>query len=91
MTQPPNWCSDAIPTSRGWMHPTSGEILISNRVIPNAIKFEDALEELVKTGKVSKPGPVKHILQEVPVENLQYKVLEEVVEESVKPSRRRKH
>jgi hypothetical protein len=77
------------------MHPTTGEILISNRGLPNAIKFEDALEELVKTGKVSTPGPVKHILREVPVENLQYNVLEEVVEEVVeefvKPSRRRKH
>ncbi len=26
---PPAWCSDAVPTGRGWAHPRTGELLVS--------------------------------------------------------------
>lgn len=31
MIQPPKWCKDAVPTLRGWEHPTTKELFISKR------------------------------------------------------------
>lgn len=27
--QPPKWCADAVPSTEGWRHPKTGELLIS--------------------------------------------------------------
>lgn len=32
MIQPPNWKKDAIPTTNGWTHPGTGELLKSMRI-----------------------------------------------------------
>ena len=35
--QPPNYQKDAIPTTRGWTHPRTGELLISRPMSQSAI------------------------------------------------------
>ena len=32
MLHPPNWQKDALPTTRGWAHPRTGEILKSQKI-----------------------------------------------------------
>ena len=34
---PPNYQRDAIPTPRGWVHPRTGELLISRKISEGAI------------------------------------------------------
>jgi hypothetical protein len=31
MVQAPNWCKNAVPTSRGWEDPRTGELYVSKR------------------------------------------------------------
>jgi len=47
--KPPAWCSDAIPTAKGWIHPKTGETLVSGR-----IKAED----IVAWNEAKNPTPV---------------------------------
>ena len=35
--QPPNYQRDAIPTPRGWVHPRTGELLVSRKISEGAI------------------------------------------------------
>jgi len=35
--QPPNYQRDAIPTTRGWVHPRTGELLVSRKISEAAI------------------------------------------------------
>ena len=35
--QPPNYQKDAIPTTRGWTHPRTGELLVSIKLTEEAI------------------------------------------------------
>ena len=35
--QPPNYQRDAIPTTRGWVHPRTGELLVSRKMSEAAI------------------------------------------------------
>lgn len=30
--KPPSWCKDAIPTLKGWVHPQTGEALVSGSI-----------------------------------------------------------
>ena len=30
--KPPSWCKDAIPTSKGWVHPRTGEVLVGGSI-----------------------------------------------------------
>ena len=30
--KPPSWCKDAIPTSKGWAHPRTGEVLVGGSI-----------------------------------------------------------
>ena len=34
---PPNYQRDAIPTPRGWVHPRTGELLVSRKISESAI------------------------------------------------------
>ena len=29
---PPNWCKDAVLTTRGWVHPKTNELLIARKI-----------------------------------------------------------
>ena len=51
---PPNYQKDAIPTTRGWTHPRTGELLVSMKLT------EDAINEYLGV----KPEPV--MLKEAP-------------------------
>ena len=31
MLKAPKWCSNAVPTARGWAHPTTGELYVAKR------------------------------------------------------------
>jgi len=34
---PPNYRKDAVPSSRGWHHPRTGELLVSQPIPPNEV------------------------------------------------------
>lgn len=38
MIKAPNWQKDAIPTTRGWTHPKTGELLVSRRISKEEIR-----------------------------------------------------
>lgn len=42
---PPRWCSDAIPTPRGWTDPKTGELLKSARISQADIDEFNGVEE----------------------------------------------
>lgn len=63
---PPRYCPDAIPTPRGWVHPRTGELLVSMKGLNVA-----ALQ--------NKPVSVAELIAEVKAEAVP--VVEPVVEE----------
>jgi hypothetical protein len=68
MVTPPNWCQDAVPTTRGWIDPTTGELLKSQRMTLGEI--EDYLGQ--RTGPVVTEQVVHEepqMLHEAPVGN----------------------
>ena len=52
----PGWCAQAVPTSKGWEDPDSGELFVSRKFAQADI---DAFH-----GKVAKPAPVVEELTE---------------------------
>lgn len=56
MITAPGWCSDAVPTVRGWEDPNTGELLVSRRFT------QEQIDEFNGVGKVQ-------TLTEAPVAN----------------------
>lgn len=55
--RPPSWCSDAVPTDRGWTHPRTGELLKAVKIKPHMIEewFASQSEEETKVEIVMEP------------------------------------
>jgi hypothetical protein len=48
MLQAPKWCKEAVPTLRGWAHPTTGELYVARRFTQEQIdEFYGKVEEAV--------------------------------------------
>ena len=61
----PNWCSNAIPTARGWEDPVTGEVYQSARFTQ---------EQLAEYNEAQNPKPKRRtrktqVLREAPVNN----------------------
>ena len=60
----PNWCKDAVPSSRGWVNPTTGEVYVSTRF---------SQEQLDEYNAAQNPTPKRtrkpQVLREAPVNN----------------------
>lgn len=63
---PPSWCPDALPSERGWVHPKTGELLVSvkggcqpiqeqetEKVVVEVNNEEKQLDEIVGSKDVS--------------------------------------
>jgi len=79
---PPNWQKDAVPTVKGWVHPKSGELLVSTKgLLDDKIEVEDIQPEEI-------------VIDEAVVEadisaGVEVKTIEEsVVEEPKKPAKK---
>lgn len=55
--RPPSWCSDAVPTDRGWTNPKTGELLKAVKIKPHMIEewFASQSEEETKVEIVMEP------------------------------------
>lgn len=51
--KPPSWCKDAIPTLKGWVHPQTGEALVSG-----SITQKDIDEYFGKVAEETLPEPM---------------------------------
>jgi len=64
MIKAPNWCSNAIPTARGWEDPVTGEVYVSARFTQ---------EQLDEYNAAQNPKPKRtrkaRVLREAPVNN----------------------
>ena len=58
MIQPPLWCKDAIPTTRGWRHPKRREILQSRRFTE-----EEVNEYMAAKLGTGAPAPIKPVVE----------------------------
>ena len=57
--KPPAWCSDAVPTTRGWEHPQTGELLVGGSVAQSNIDaWNEAMHPPAPDAK-PKPAPKK--------------------------------
>jgi hypothetical protein len=70
----------AIPTTRGWVHPTTGELLKSQRIT------QEQLDEYNGVQMIAEPAPIIEPEPE-PEEEL---ILDEVVVEAPKPKKKKK-
>tara|TARA_R110002096_G_scaffold69149_9_gene166463 strand:- start:12492 stop:12767 length:276 start_codon:yes stop_codon:yes gene_type:complete len=52
MIKAPKWCKDAIPTSRGWESPTTGEVYTTQKIHP-----QDISEFHAKPAPAAAPAP----------------------------------
>lgn len=61
----PNWCKDAVPSSRGWVNPTTGEVYVSTRFSQEQLDEYNAAQNptLKRTRKAQ-------VLREAPVNNV---------------------
>lgn len=76
MIKAPNWAPDAVPTTRGWVHPRTGELLKSQKI--SAADVKAYLEPVVEETKPKrKRKSAKTTLTEAPVND---KSLEEMTE-----------
>lgn len=64
--KPPSWASNATPTTRGWIDPSTGELLKSQRITSAEIENYIGLYEL--TEQVVHEAP--QMLHEAPVGNV---------------------
>jgi len=46
--QPPKWCSNAVPTTRGWADPVTGELFVSRRFTQDEIEAFHGVQEIEK-------------------------------------------
>lgn len=60
----PGWCGNAIPTSRGWVDPATGELYVSGRFTQEQIDEFFGIEPIVE--QVEAPAEVQ-TLTEAPV------------------------
>jgi len=64
MIKAPNWCSNAIPTARGWEDPVTGEVYVSARFTQEQLaEYNEAQNPKLK--RTRKPK----VLREAPVNN----------------------
>jgi hypothetical protein len=93
----PTWCPTAIATDRGWMNPSTGEILVSHKNLKSKLAAEQAItvQEVITPEPAPqevieiKPEVKEVIMQETPTEvvkekrvyNKKPKVITEVVEQ----------
>ena len=88
--KPPAWCSDAVPTTRGWEHPQTGELIVGGSVAQSDI---DAWNEAMNPpAPVAKPKPATKkkaaTLKESPVTEDEF-AAEHLEEEIEDPTPRR--
>ena len=67
MIAPPNWAKDAVPTTRGWIDPTTGELLKAQRLTLGEI--EDFLGQGVGQVEEQVQYEAPQMLHEAPVGN----------------------
>jgi hypothetical protein len=82
LTTPPRWQKDAKPSARGWLHPRTGEVLVSTRSIDPALYSDKK--------PVSKPVATKPVVEdkkEEPVVVEEAKSEETAVEASTEESK----
>ena len=88
--KPPAWCSDAVPTTRGWVHPKTGELLVGGSVAQKDIDaWNEAMNPPAPVAK-PKPAPKKRAatLKESPVTEDEF-AAEHLEEEIEDPTPRR--
>ena len=88
--KPPVWCSDAVPTTRGWVHPKTGELLVGGSVAQKDIDaWHEAMNPPAPVAK-PKPAPKKKAatLKESPVTEDEF-AAEHLEEEIEDPTPRR--
>jgi len=94
--RPPSWCSDAVPTDRGWTNPKTGELLKAVKIKSHMIDEWHAnrsVEEVELTPVVTEPVIV-HETPEIDPEDMEIlfelderlneEVFEDITEEAVK-------
>ena len=67
MIKAPKWCSQAVPSPRGWVDPITGELFVSKRFTPEQIEefngeTTEVLEQMYAEQEVVPP-----MLHEAPV------------------------
>ena len=67
MIAPPNWAKNAVPTTRGWIDPTTGELLKAQRLTLGEI--EDFLGQGVGQVEEQVQHEAPQMLHEAPVGN----------------------
>ena len=67
MIAPPNWAKDAVPTTRGWIDPTTGELLKAQRL--TLAEIEDFLGQGVGQVEEQVQYEAPQMLHEAPVGN----------------------
>lgn len=85
---PPRWCSDAVPSNKGWCHPVSGELLIS---VPGGIPVVGGFKQnqalSVEDTVITQPN-VSIIDERVIAPVINEKIIEKVIlDEKVKTSK----
>ena len=56
MIRPPKGCPDAVPTPQGWVHPTSGKVILTRRLANSDIVEYN--RHVKNTTVAPKPAPV---------------------------------
>jgi len=62
--KPPAWAKQAVPTTRGWQNPSTGEILVGGSISEAAIA---AWHEEMNPKPAPKPKRAPRVLRESPV------------------------
>lgn len=69
MIKAPKWCSQAVPTPRGWVDPVTGELFISKRFSDLEIEeFYNGVKEVVE--QMYEYAGTPQMLHEAPVGNV---------------------
>jgi hypothetical protein len=82
MLKAPKWCSNAVPTNRGWTNPTTGELYVAKRFSQEQIdefngvqkvaqKVEEVVEDVQEVAQVEEVvvEDAPQMLHEAPVGN----------------------
>lgn len=92
---PPKWCPNAIATSRGWVHPKTGELLVSIKgldkpnqtIIPNRKITQHIVLEITEKPTVIDTVSVELETKDTPILNLDSISESEICQDKISESK----